>query len=427
MMRPCNNAARGGSALILWACAMLILWACSSDGDTTDAVIDPSAGTPSGGGTTGASGTTSGTAAGSTAGTAAGSDASAPGASALPGGGGANDAGASAGAGGTAAIGGVAGTATGGMAGATTGGAAGATTGGIAGTTTGGMAGTASGGAGATAGTGGTTGAGGGMTAGSRPLSSTLKLPTVMETPGVAPFFHVWRPTDLSAVQGKLPIVVWNNGACNRNDQGFKALFTKWASGGYFVLSLTSGGGSSMTTLADHKALLDWAVAQAGMAGGPYNGKLDLERIAAGGNSCGGISSLGLASMDKRVSAVFVLSGSSAVGSPNKTVINGIKVPVAYVVGGTEDIARANAEADYQAFAAGVPAMMVKRSSGDHLMISNNAMVMVDAADISVNWLDLTLFGLKGALDALKTPTVCTGCQSGLWMLTAKNLETLVK
>jgi predicted dienelactone hydrolase len=248
-----------------------------------------------------------------------------------------------------------------------------------------------------------------------------------MDTPKVAPFFHVWRPTDLAAVQGKLPVVAWNNGACSRNDQVFKPLFEKWASGGYVVVSLTSGGGSSSTTIADQKGLIDWVVAQAGMAGSPYNGKLDLDRIAVGGNSCGGITSLGLASMDSRVAAVFVLSGSTAMGSPNKTVVNGIKVPVAYVVGGTEDIARANAEADYQAFAATLPAMMVKRSSGDHLMISNNAMVMADAADISSNWLDLSLFGLQPALDALKAPTVCTGCQSGLWTLTSKNLEALVK
>jgi hypothetical protein len=412
MKQSLNNAARGGSGFaspMLCVCAMLILWACARAGDSTDEMTDPN-GVSSAGGTTGASGASPGAGAdaGSGVGSPPGADAGTLGAGGVRDGGGANVAGATAGTGGTT-----------GMA---------AATGGMAGAATGGMAGTTTGGTGGTSGAGGTTGAGGGGTpGGSRPLSSTLKLPTKMETPGVAPFFHVWRPTDLSAAPGKLPIVVWNNGACNRNDQGFKALFEKWASGGYFVLSLTSGGGSSMTTLADHKALLDWAVAQAGMAGGPYNGKLDLDRIAAAGNSCGGISSLGLASMDPRVTAVFVLSGSSAVGSPNKTVINGIKVPVAYVVGGTEDIARSNAEADYQAFAAGIPAMMVKRSSGDHLMISNNAMVMIDAADISVNWLDLTLFGLQGALDALKTPTVCGGCQSGLWTVTSKNLETLVK
>jgi len=248
-----------------------------------------------------------------------------------------------------------------------------------------------------------------------------------MESPDVAPFFNVWRPTDLSAVEGKLPVFVWNNGACSRNDGVFRTLFEKWASGGYFVLSLTSGGGSSSTTIEDQKGLIDWVVEQAEMAGGPYNGKLDLERITAGGNSCGGITSLGLAAMDDRVAAVFVLSGSSGFGGADTTVTNAIKVPVAYVVGGEEDIARANAEADYEAFASGIPSMIVSRSSGDHLMISNNAEVMTDAADMSINWLDLTMFGLQGALDALNAPTVCSGCDSGLWTVTSKNLDTLVK
>jgi hypothetical protein len=164
--------------------------------------------------------------------------------------------------------------------------------------TTAGMSGAAMGGSGATTGAAG--GGGTGTSTGTRPLSSTMKLATKMETPGVAPYFHVWRPADLTAVPGKLPIVVWANGACNRNDQGFKPLFDKWSAGGYFVVSLTSGGGSSMTTQADQKALLEWVVGQADMAVGPYNGKLDLDKIVVGGNSCGGITSLGLAAADKR-------------------------------------------------------------------------------------------------------------------------------
>jgi hypothetical protein len=269
--------------------------------------------------------------------------------------------------------------------------------------------------------------AGGGASTGTRPLSSSLKLPTMMDTPGVAPFFHVWRPADLSKVEGKLPIMAWNNGACSRNDMVFKPLFDKWAGGGWVVLSLTSGGGSSSTTIADQKGLIDWVVAEADKAGSMLNGKLDLDRIVAGGNSCGGITSLGLAAQDDRVAGIFVLSGSSGMGGANTMVTSKIKIPVAYLVGGTEDIARANAEADYEAFAMGIPSMIVKRSSGDHLMISNNADVMKDAADISINWMDLMMFGQQAALDALKQPTVCTGCMSGLWMMTAKNLETLVK
>lgn len=48
------------------------------------------------------------------------------------------------------------------------------------------------------------------------------------------------------------------------------------------------------------------------MASSPYKDKLDIDKISAGGNSCGGITSLGLASMDPRVKSIFVLSGRCA-------------------------------------------------------------------------------------------------------------------
>jgi hypothetical protein len=390
MKRLLNNAVRCVSAF-----AVLSLWGCSSDDPASPVPAAPTAGTPGVAGATGTAGATSGTVAPGAAGSR--STPGAPGAAGTLGGAG------------------------------MTAGAAGATssTAGAAGmpSATAGMAGMAAGGAAAPAGAGGAA-----APASTRPLASTRKLPTTMENPGVAPYFNVWRPTDLNAVEGKLPVFVWNNGACSRNDGVFKALFEKWASGGWVVLSLTSGGGgSSSTSIADQKGLIDWVVEQADMAGGEYNGKLDLERITAGGNSCGGITALGLAAEDDRVAGIFVLSGSSGMGGANTTVTSAIKIPVSYVVGGDEDIARANAEADYEAFADGIASMIVSRSSGDHLMISNNADVMVDAADMSLNWLDLTMYGLKGALDALNSPTVCEGCESGLWTLKAKNLESLVK
>jgi hypothetical protein len=168
--------------------------------------------------------------------------------------------------------------------------------------------------------------------------------------------------------------------------------------------------------------------AEAGKEGSPYKDKLDLDHITAGGNSCGGITALGLAAADKRVTGVWVLSGSSGMGGANTMVTDAIEVPVAYMCGGTDDIARANLEADYEAFKDGVPAMMVERSSGDHLTLSNlSGDIGPQAAEVSLNWLDLITYGQQGALDALKSPTVCTGCMSGLWKMTAKNLESLVK
>ena len=251
-------------------------------------------------------------------------------------------------------------------------------------------------------------------------------LPTMMESPRVAPFFNIWRPTDLNAIEGKLPVVVWANGGCARSDTSWRTMFESWASGGWFVLSLTSGGGSSSTTVRDQGAMIDWVVAQAGMAGGPYSGKLDVDRVVAAGNSCGGITSLGLAAVDDRVKSIFVLSGSSSAGGPDRNVVSKIKVPVAYVVGGNEDIARANAEADYEAFADGVPSMIINRSSGEHNFVSRDQAVIAHATEMSTNWLDLSIFGLPEALDALESPTVCTGCAAGLWTLKSKHLETLV-
>jgi hypothetical protein len=378
---------------------VLAFWACSSDDTSSGAVTAPTAGTPST--TAGASGT-----AGATSGTGAGTAGSARGATT-----GAPSAGTRGGAG-------------------TTAGASGTTSGtaGAAGTTsaTAGMNGMATAGAAATAGAGGASGTG--APTSTRPLASTLKLPTMKENHAVAPFFNIWRPTDLTKIEGKLPIFVWNNGACSRNDAVFKPLFDKWASGGWIVLSLTSGGGGSSTTQADHKALVDWVFAEAAKTDSPYKDKLDLDHVTAGGNSCGGITALGLAAADKRVTGIWVLSGSSGMGGANTMVTNAIKIPVAFMCGGTDDIARANLEADYAAFGAGIPAMMVERSSGDHLTLSNlSGDIGGQAAEVSLNWLDLTTYGLQGALDALNSPTVCTGCMSGLWKMTSKNLETLVK
>lgn len=377
--------------------ALLSLWACSSDDKAIGSVSTPVAGMAAT--TSGATGTAGMTSTPAAAGASGAARSASGGAPATQGHGAAGVAAGAAGATPAAA------------------GAAGMTL------ATAGMAGTAAGGVGASAGAGGAS-----MGSSNRPLASSLKLTTMMETPGVAPFFHIWRPTDLTAIPGKLPIVVWNNGACSRNDQVFKPLFDKWSSSGWVVLSLTSGGGSSSTTQDDQKGLVDWVVAEADKAGSPYNGKLDLDHITAGGNSCGGITSLGLAAVDKRVTGIFILSGSSGMGGANTMVTNAIKIPVGFMCGGTDDIARANLEADYAAFGAGIPAMMVERSTGDHLTLSNlSGDIAPNVAEVSVNWLDLTTYGTKAALDALMMPTVCTGCASGLWKFTAKNLETLVK
>ncbi|MET0385931.1 MAG: hypothetical protein ABW321_08225 [Polyangiales bacterium] len=273
-------------------------------------------------------------------------------------------------------------------------------------------------------------GGAGGSSAAARPPAKSLMLPIMMESGGVEPWFNIYRPTDLSATSQPLPVIVWANGGCFRSDFTWEPLFNRWAAGGFIVLALTESpteGALVQTSIEDQGKLIDWAFEQADKEGGTYAGKLDKTKLVAAGNSCGGVTALGLTAEDERVAAVFVLSGSSNVGAANTQVTGAIKVPVGYVVGGPEDIAGANATGDYDSFSADLPAMIVSRKSGDHQTVSTDTMILPQVAEIALNWMDLALYGTKDAADELNTPNVCASCTPGDWTLKSKNLETLVK
>jgi hypothetical protein len=248
-----------------------------------------------------------------------------------------------------------------------------------------------------------------------------------------APTFNVTRPMDLSVLDGQpLPVVVWANGGCFRSDFTWSPLFERWAKAGFVVLTLTGTGGEddiagmlSQTSKREHAQLIDWVIQQ--NESGEYAGKLDTTKIVVAGNSCGGVTALEVAGSDERPAAVFVLSGSSAVGSVNTQVMQNVKVPVGYIVGGDEDIAGANAKGDYEAMNEGLPAMIVHRREGDHQTVSTDTEILPENAEISLNWMDLALYGTKAAHVALTSPNVCDGCTPGDWKLESKNLETLVK
>ncbi len=252
----------------------------------------------------------------------------------------------------------------------------------------------------------------------------------VEETPGEAPWFNVYRPADMTqaiADSGHLlPVIVWANGGCFRADFPWQPLFKRWAAEGYVVIAFSEapaaeGGALGMTSVADHGALIDWATSQAS-----YSDMLDANRIVAAGNSCGGVTAMGLAAEDPRVSMVFVLSGSSAVGSISKRVLDGITVPVGFVVGGDTDIAGANAKKDFAAMDQTIPAMLVSRREGGHMTVSTTVSILEQAADISFHWMDLVLYGNQASYDELNSEDVCSDCVPGDWSMASRNLETLI-
>lgn len=126
---------------------------------------------------------------------------------------------------------------------------------------------------------------------------------------------------------------------------------------------------------------------------------------------------------------VFVLSGSSVGPGASEedaaAVMDLVSVPVAYVVGGPEDIATDQAHQDYRLLGNGIAGYLAQRAEGDHLEVSTNTGIVDEAAEIGLHWLDLIFHGTATPADALAEHP-CPSCDADLWTIGAKHLDSLV-
>jgi poly(3-hydroxybutyrate) depolymerase len=109
-----------------------------------------------------------------------------------------------------------------------------------------------------------------------------------------------YHPTNLDAFgpANRLPIVSWGNGACARNGSAFSVFLTQIASHGYLAISVGPKNPpvrqASAPTIDDQLLLdaIDWAVRQNSDRSSRFYNKLDTNRIAVMGQSCGGLQAL---------------------------------------------------------------------------------------------------------------------------------------
>lgn len=260
------------------------------------------------------------------------------------------------------------------------------------------------------------------------PPASSLDLAVTAENAGGLPGFDIFRPRDLDATGAPLPVVVWANGGCFRYNDAYEGpTFEQLAAAGYFVIAVglltyeESDGRSSSTTTADQAEAIDWALAENDRPQSPYHQHLDPDRIALAGNSCGGVTSLQLAATDDRVSAVYVLSGSSiGPGAPieeQRAVMSEIHVPVLYAVGEPGiDVAAAEAAEEYDLLPEGVPALVANHAGTDHPRMSGDTAIQTEAAAFAVDWFDVAFTGNETARASLLAEPPAG------WTVTAKNL-----
>ena len=195
----------------------------------------------------------------------------------------------------------------------------------------------------------------------------------VMEADPTLPDHTIYRPADLKAVKGKLPIVAFGNGGCANIGSAYRDFLGEIASRGYLV---TAPGpidlkpaprqpGAPMVQSKPQQMItaLDWAAAEDKRAGSAYRGKLDLGHVAVAGHSCGGLEAIA-AGKDPRVTTVVVMnSGIIRGGIPNpdgttrqvsgvlpatEADLPGLHTPVLYIIGGEKDQAWRGAEGDFK-------------------------------------------------------------------------------
>lgn len=271
--------------------------------------------------------------------------------------------------------------------------------------------------------------------------------PAVAEAWPDAPGYTVYRPLQLP--DDPLPVVVWGNGACRDNGLSASHFLREIASHGYLVIANGSpreevpprdgpavspprppddpppappARTADETSVAQYLGAIDWAE-RANSRDGALAGRVNSSRVAAMGHSCGGLQALS-AGADPRVdtvvafaSGVYNRPGSGLSGVQiTKDDLERLHTPVAYFLGGPEDIAFPNGSDDF-ARIDHVPVMLANLpvGHGGTLGVANGG----DWARVGVAWLDWQLKGDAQAARWFVGPH-CRLCTSFGWTVQRK-------
>lgn len=173
----------------------------------------------------------------------------------------------------------------------------------------------------------------------------------------------IFRPNDLSVIgnQNKLPIIAWGNGACANSPWEHVNFLSEVASHGFLVIAIgpmpqEGERGSGRSTSSQLIDAIDWAIAQNNDQSSVFYNKLDIEKIAVSGMSCGGLQTLEVAPDPRITTAVVCNSG--IIGTPGggmpgmpaltKEHLAKLHTPTLYLLGGESDIAYNNGMDDFK-------------------------------------------------------------------------------
>lgn len=147
-----------------------------------------------------------------------------------------------------------------------------------------------------------------------------------------------------------MPFIGFGNGACQTNGAEYRNFLTEIASHGYVIAadgapaaSATSGFGGAQSTLDDMRASINWA----NTTSAAKYGKIDTDQILTMGHSCGGLEAMSVAYHNPKVKHIVMLD-ISIFQDNRRYLLQEIKVPVAWFVGGPKDMGYTNVSRIYR-------------------------------------------------------------------------------
>jgi hypothetical protein len=257
------------------------------------------------------------------------------------------------------------------------------------------------------------------------------------------PTHMIYRPLDLQAyveANGRIPVLLYANGACANNSLEMSRLLSEVASWGYIVLAIgpymdmpddafyaqwkgvvrgwypetkeyaIMGNGERLIPYTEEELAaqaaereaaqkaaaaaakknkgkkaepapqpfrtyarqlleaLDWLTDQNANKNSEYFHMIDLEKVAAMGQSCGGAQVLGVAH-DPRIKTCLIFNsgmGEMAMSGASKESLVNLHTPMLYLNGGTADVAYNNANGDWGRIADCIPVVKISTLDGHH-------------------------------------------------------------
>lgn len=281
--------------------------------------------------------------------------------------------------------------------------------------------------------------------------------------------YVVYQPKDLGAAtrSHKLGIYIWGNSGCVADGASARYHLTEIASHGFVVIApgtilngpkappappadaaakgtpspedlqrMISKGASSAKMI----AALDWILAENKREGSPYFGLINSEKVAIGGNSCGGLIAIKTAS-DPRVKVLAVQNSgvfsappampgnmsaeatralaNSPMMSVKKEDLAKLHTAVLYVEGGPDDVSQPNALDDFKRINQ-VPVFVADHPGAGHvgLFLEPNG----EGTKIELDWLAWQLDGDRVAAQTFVGPD-CVLCRDFRWAVYRKGIE----